>query len=104
MTPAMTVARCIRRLTVAAALAATAISVEAAAAPPAPPPPETPLVAQILPVAAGALVGTAVGFFIVPVLVPSVAVVATAGPPTSPMFGAIGAGLGALIGVTQAPK
>lgn len=105
MTPAMRVARCIRRLTVAAALAATAISVEAAAAPPAPPPPpETPLVAQILPVAAGALVGTAVGFFIVPVLVPSVAVVATAGPPTSPMFGVIGAGLGALIGMTQEMK
>lgn len=95
-------ARCIRHFAVAAALAVTAISVEASAAPP--PPPETPLVSQILPVAAGALVGTAVGFFIVPVLVPGVAVVAAAGPPTSPMFGVIGAGLGALVGVTQVPK
>ncbi len=101
----MTMPRCIRRLTAAAALAALSIPFEAAAAPPAPPPPpETPLVAQLLPVAAGALVGTAVGFFVVPVLVPGVAVVAAAGPPTSPMFGAIGAGLGALIGVTQAQK
>lgn len=105
----MTMPHCIRRLTTTVALAAMAmamaISFEAAASQShPPPPPETPLVAQILPVAAGALVGTAVGFFIVPVLVPSVAVVATVGPPTSPMFGAIGAGLGALVGMTQAPK
>jgi len=87
------------------ALAIAAPAFEAAAAPPAPPPPpETPFVAKILPMAAGALVGTAVGFFIVPVLVPSVAVAAAAGPPTSPMLGFVGAGLGALIGGTQAPN
>ena len=33
-----------------------------------------------------------------------VAVAATVGPPTSPMFGFIGAGLGALVGATQATK
>lgn len=87
------------------ALAVAAASFEAAAAPPPPPPPpEASFVAKMLPVAAGALVGTAVGFFIVPVLVPSMAVAATVGPPTSPMLGVAGAGIGALIGVTQAPK
>lgn len=59
---------------------------------------ETPFVAKMLPIAAGALVGAAAGFFIVPVLVPSVAVAAAAGPPTSPVFGLAGASLGALIG------
>ena len=89
----------------ALALAVVSASFEAAAAPPSPPPPqETPFVAKLLPVAAGALVGTAVGFFIVPVLVPSVAGAATVGPPTRPLFGLAGAGLRALIGTTQAPK
>ncbi|WP_109122265.1 hypothetical protein [Azospirillum sp. TSO22-1] len=92
----------------AVVLAVAAPAFEAAAAPPAPPapppPPETPFVAKLLPVAAGTLVGAAAGFFIVPVLVPGVAVAAAAGPPTSPLFGFVGAGLGALIGTTQAPK
>lgn len=92
------------RYVVAAALLLAIATAPAAAAPPAPPPPETPFVAKLLPVAAGALVGAAAGFFIVPALVPGVAVAATAGPPTSPLFGLAGASLGALVGSTQAPK
>lgn len=95
--------RCLAAGTLALTIAALPFEATAAS-PPAPPPPETPFVAKILPVAAGALVGTAVGFFVVPVLVPGIAVAATAGPPTSPMLGLVGAGLGALVGGTQVPK
>ncbi|WP_448188994.1 hypothetical protein [Azospirillum sp. sgz301742] len=90
--------RCTHAL-VAAALVLAIAAPAAAASPAVPPaPPETPFVAKMLPVAAGALVGAAAGFFILPVLAPSVAVAATVGPPTSPLFGLAGAGLGALIG------
>jgi hypothetical protein len=92
--------RCTNALVAATFVLAIATpALDAAAAPPvAPPPPETPFVAKLLPVAAGALVGAATGFFIVPLLAPGAAVVAVAGPPTSPLFGFAGAGLGALIG------
>lgn len=94
--------------TLAAATFALAIAAAplpaVAAAPPAPPPPEAPFVAKLLPIAAGTLVGAAAGFFIVPVLVPGVAAAAAVGPPTSPLFGFVGASIGALIGTTQAPK
>lgn len=93
--------RCTHALVAATlALAIAAPSGEAAAAQPvAPPrPADTPFVAKLLPVAAGALVGAATGFFILPLLAPGIAVAATAGPPTSPLFGFAGAGLGALIG------
>lgn len=89
---------------VAFTLAIAAPSLEAAAAAPAsPPPPETPFIAKMLPVAAGALVGAATGFFILPllapgILAPGVAAGVIAGPPTSPLFGVAGAGMGALIG------
>lgn len=92
--------RFVRMLAAALVLAAAAQAPVATAAEPprAQPPHETPFVAKVLPIAAGALVGAAAGFFIVPVLVPSVAVVAASGPPTSPLFGLAGASLGALIG------
>ncbi|MGE0420416.1 MAG: hypothetical protein AB7O80_26725, partial [Acetobacteraceae bacterium] len=45
------------------------------------PPEETPLIAHALPIAAGALVGTATSFFILPLVIPALASGATvAGP------------------------
>jgi hypothetical protein len=69
---------------------------------------QTPAPAQvnsrILPIAAGALVGAAAGFFLLPWIIPATAVAATAGASTtaSPTFGLIGAGIGSFIGFETA--
>src|SRR5579864_7301385 len=59
---------------------------------------------RILPIAAGALVGAAAGFFLLPWIVPATAVAATAGASTtaSPTLGLIGAGIGSFIGFEAA--
>jgi hypothetical protein len=59
---------------------------------------------RILPIAAGALVGAAAGFFLLPWIVPATAVAATAGASTtaSPTLGLIGAGIGSFIGFETA--
>ena len=55
---------------------------------------------RLLPVAAGALVGAAASFFILPLIVPGTAVAATAGasPTAGPLVAAIGAGIGGFLG------
>jgi len=66
------------------------------------PPAEQPFIAKVLPVAAGALVGGAVGFFILPLILPGSAATAAAGvvtgPATSPFYGLAGASVGGFIG------
>jgi hypothetical protein len=69
---------------------------------------QTPAPAQvnshILPIAAGALIGAAAGFFLLPWVIPATAVAATAGASTtaSPTLGLIGAGIGSFIGFEAA--
>lgn len=69
------------------------------------PPVEQPFIAKVLPVAAGALIGGAVGFFILPLVLPATGATATnavvgaaAGPLTSPFYGLAGASVGGFIG------
>lgn len=68
------------------------------------PPPEQPFIAKVLPVAAGALVGGALGFFILPLILPATGATASAaagaavGPITSPLYGLAGASVGGFIG------
>lgn len=64
------------------------------------------LTASMLPIAAGGLVGAAAGFFVLPWVIPAAAVATTAGAPVtaSPVFAAIGAGIGGLIGYEFVPK
>ncbi len=87
-----------RRLALGFVVAA-AVSATPAAAQVAPPEPE-PFISHVLPVAAGALVGTAVTFFILPLIVPALASGAPAVGPAvaTPMTGAIGAALGGYVG------
>lgn len=61
---------------------------------------ESPLIAHVLPIAAGALVGTASTFFILPLIVPALAsTVPVAGPAVaSPLVGAVGAVVGGFVG------
>lgn len=65
---------------------------------------EQPFIGKVLPVAAGALVGGAVGFFILPLILPATGATATAavgaaaGPITSPVYGFAGAAIGSFIG------
>ena len=67
-------------------------------------PPPSQVSSRILPIAAGALVGAAAGFFLLPWIVPATAVAATAGASTtaSPTLGLIGAGIGSFIGFETA--
>lgn len=60
---------------------------------------------HMLPIAAGALVGAAAGFFLLPLVVPATAVAATAGASTtaSPILAAVGAGIGGVIGYEFSP-
>jgi len=60
---------------------------------------------HMLPVAAGALVGAAAGFFLLPWVIPATAVAAAAGASTtaSPMLAAVGAGIGGVLGYELAP-
>lgn len=61
---------------------------------------------HILPIAAGALVGAAASFFVLPLLIPATAAAAaTAGASTtaSPILAVIGAGVGGLIGYELVP-
>jgi len=60
---------------------------------------------HILPVAAGALIGAAAGFFLLPWLIPATAVAASAGASTtaSPVLAAIGAGVGSIAGYEFGP-
>jgi hypothetical protein len=62
--------------------------------------PRAQLSDRILPVAAGALVGAAASFFILPLVVPATAAAAAAGASTtaSPLIAMIGAGVGGFIG------
>ncbi len=55
---------------------------------------------HVLPVAAGALIGAAATFFLLPLVVPATAVAATAGvsATTSPVMAAVGAGVGGFLG------
>lgn len=69
------------------------------------PPAEQPFIAKVLPVAAGALVGGALGFFILPLILPATGATATnaavgaaAGPITNPFYGLAGASVGGFIG------
>lgn len=61
---------------------------------------ESPMIAHVLPIAAGALVGTASTFFILPLIVPAMAsTVPVAGPAVaSPLAGAVGAVVGGVVG------
>lgn len=58
-----------------------------------------PLLAHALPVAAGALIGAAAGFFILPLLVPALASATpiTGTTVSSPLIGLASAGLGGLL-------
>jgi hypothetical protein len=60
---------------------------------------------HVLPVAAGALVGAAVSFFVLPWIIPATAVAATAGASTtaSPLLALVGAGVGSVIGYEMGP-
>jgi len=60
---------------------------------------------RVLPVAAGALVGAATAFFLLPLLVPATAVGAAAGVSATagPVFAAVGAGIGGVIGYALLP-
>jgi hypothetical protein len=89
-------------LAVAAALSIAPIAARPARAQVSAPEPE-PVLSHVLPVAAGALVGTAVTFFIMPLIVPAMASgVQTVGPAVAPPYiGAIGAAVGGVIGYTM---
>lgn len=89
-------------LAVAAALSMTPIMARPARAQVSAPDPE-PVLSHVLPIAAGALVGTAVTFFILPLIVPAVASgVPTVGPAVAtPFVGAVGAALGGVVGYTM---
>jgi len=89
-------------LAVAAALSLAPVVARPARAQVSAPDPE-PVLSHVLPVAAGALVGTAVTFFILPLIVPSMASgVPTVGPAVAtPYIGAIGAAVGGVIGYTM---
>ena len=86
-------------LAVAAALSLAPVVARPARAQVSAPDPE-PILSHVLPVAAGALVGTAVTFFILPLIVPALASGAPAVGPAvaTPMTGAIGAALGGYVG------
>ncbi|MFI4980210.1 MAG: hypothetical protein ACHQIO_07670 [Nevskiales bacterium] len=60
---------------------------------------------RVLPVAAGALVGAATAFFLLPLLVPATAAGAVAGASTTagPLFAAVGASIGGVIGYEFLP-
>jgi hypothetical protein len=62
--------------------------------------PRAQLSAHILPIAAGALVGAAASFFVLPLIVPATAVAATAGASAtaSPVLAVVGAGIGGFLG------
>jgi len=64
------------------------------------PPVEPPLIAKVLPIAAGALVGTAASYFILPLVVPTMAATSAGVGATvaSPMVGAMGAVVGGTVG------
>ena len=89
-------------LAVAAALSIAPIVARPARAQVSAPDPE-PILSHVLPVAAGALVGAAVTFFILPLIVPAMASgVQTVGPAVAtPLTGAIGATVGGVIGYTM---
>ncbi len=55
---------------------------------------------HVLPVAAGALVGAAASFFLLPLLVPTMAVAATTGVSVTsgPVVAVVGAGIGGILG------
>lgn len=61
---------------------------------------ESPMIAHVLPIAAGALVGTASTFFILPLIIPAMAAtVPAAGPAVaSPLIGAVGGVVGGFVG------
>lgn len=74
---------------------------ELAAAQPVPP---AQLNDHLLPIAAGALVGAAAGFFVLPWVIPATAAVASTGAVTSsPIFAALGAGIGGVLGYKMVP-
>lgn len=89
-------------LAVAAALSLAPVVARPARAQVSAPDPE-PILSHVLPVAAGALVGTAVTFFILPLIVPAMASgVPSVGPAVgTPYIGAIGAAVGGVIGYTM---
>jgi hypothetical protein len=59
---------------------------------------------HLLPIAAGALVGAAAGFFVLPWVVPATAAVATTGAVTSsPIFAIVGASIGGILGYKIVP-
>ena len=59
---------------------------------------------HILPIAAGALVGAAAGFFVLPWVIPATAVAAGTGAVTSsPIFAMLGAGIGGIVGYKMEP-
>lgn len=89
-------------LAVAAALSVAPIMARPARAQVSAPDPE-PVLSHVLPIAAGALVGTAVTFFILPLIVPAVASGAPAVGPAvaTPFVGAVGAALGGVVGYTM---
>jgi hypothetical protein len=61
---------------------------------------------HLLPVAAGALVGAAAGFFLLPLVIPATAVAAGGAGVSvtaSPIFAAVGAGIGGVIGYKMVP-
>lgn len=64
---------------------------------------ETPLIAHALPIAAGALIGTATSYFILPLIIPALASGATvAGPVVATRtVGAIGAAVGGFAGYSM---
>lgn len=64
------------------------------------PPEQEPFISHVLPVAAGALVGTAVTFFILPLIIPGLASgVRAVGPAVgTPLVGAVGAVVGGVTG------
>jgi len=60
---------------------------------------------HVLPVAAGALIGAAVSFFVLPWIIPATAVTAIPGASTtaSPLIAVVGAGVGSIIGYEMGP-
>jgi len=64
---------------------------------------ESPMIAHALPIAAGALLGAASSFFILPLIIPAMAATVPAvGPPVaSPLAGALGAVVGGVVGYTM---
>jgi hypothetical protein len=87
-----------RRHLAIAVVCAVAAAVPAQAQPA--PPPQDPFVASLMPAAAGALVGGAMTFFIMPLIVPSLASgAATVGPAVgTPTLAAIGMAIGGIAG------